>query len=154
MRCPNVRKILEEGQPEEAEVQAHLKSCRACAEVAAEWRLIRAGWRELREQKPPEIPWGFTERLRRRLEAAVQHPSEEFIEVAGRRMVYATLLLTLLVLLSLVVPSSGPLRARSRAEVLLARPPVVEVSEAAPIAPGALEAGWASRSGARGLAHK
>ncbi len=138
MRCRKVRKILEEGSHGDPHVQAHVKSCPACGESAAGWSVLRSGFRQLRREEPPEVSWGFAERLLRRLEVAVQRPSEELIEMAGRRIVYVTLLITLLVLVSLWAPSSRPRGAGGTAEVLVARPEMAEVSQEAPLGLGSL----------------
>ena len=45
----------------------------------------------------------------------------EFLERAGRRVVYATCVLALTLLLALALPSSGPLRGPTTAELYLAQ---------------------------------
>ena len=115
MRCEEVREVLEEWRAEELSpaVRAHLASCAACEQYAEDWRLARAGLRALAGEAVPEATIGFTARLARRLEEAggPGRWGAEFLEQAGRRFVYATLLVTLMMILALLLPSSGPLGA-------------------------------------------
>ena len=50
---------------------------------------------------------------------------QELLERAGRRMVYATLLVVLALVLALVVPTAGPVRAQASAELFPMEPAVV-----------------------------
>jgi hypothetical protein len=121
MRCDDVRIMLEEVRSENApdDVRTHLASCAECAEWWREWRLVSAGFKMLSREEVPEPSWGFPERVVRRLkDAAAAGRPAEFFERAGRRVVWATLVVTLTVVLSLVVPSSGPVRAASEPEYL------------------------------------
>ncbi len=131
MRCEEVREALEELRAEELSpsVRAHLASCAACEAFAADWRLARAGLRALAREPVPEATLGFAARLARRLEETGEAGrwGAEFLEQAGRRFVYATLLVTLMMLLALLVPASGPLGA-SEADLYPA------VAEAVPLA--------------------
>jgi hypothetical protein len=157
MRCQDVRKILEEGSHGNRQVEEHLRGCPGCAEVAGDWQILRSGFKALRLEEPPPASWGFAERLLRRLGAAAERPSEELMELAGRRIVYATLLITLLALLGLVVPSSGPLRAGRTAEVLVARPEIAAAGQEAPIGLGYLESvpsAWPGKAAAGGQPQK
>lgn len=75
--------------------------------------MLHAGLAAMREDEPPEPSVGFTSRLMRRLENA---PSEfqfgqQLIDQIGRRVVYATLMVALMLGLILALPSSGPLRS-------------------------------------------
>jgi hypothetical protein len=61
---------------------------------------------------------GFAERLVRQLGELGRAPSvAEFFERVGRRFVYATLALTFLTLLALALPSTGPVRGLSAADM-------------------------------------
>src|SRR3989442_15778311 len=114
MRCDEVRELLEELKTLElpAGVREHLAACAGCAAYARDWRLVRAGFVALAAEPVPEPSLGFAARLTRRLGEGVEgvKRTEQAFERAGRRMVYAALMLTLTVLLALVLPSSGPVR--------------------------------------------
>ena len=129
MRCEEVWTILEEEPTAELSppVREHLKVCRACAAYARDWRLVAAGLHELSREPVPEASWGFAARVVRRIEeaTAILRPRPEFVEQVGRRFVYATLMLTLVLLLGLLLPSSGPLRGPAATEYYLVRPEVV-----------------------------
>jgi len=87
---------------------------------------LRAGWEVLAREPAPEPMLGFRERLLRRLEEASRSgQAAEFLERAGRRVVWATLALALTLLLALVLPSQGPVRSAEAAELYLleAEPP-------------------------------
>jgi len=72
---------------------------------------MHAGLRALAEEAAPEASIGFVSRVLRRLETWEGKASRsEFFERVGRRFVYATLALTLALLLILVLPNSGPVR--------------------------------------------
>jgi len=63
------------------------------------------------EEAVPEASVGFAARLLRRLQEWEETGGRsEFFETVGRRFVYATLALTLVLLLSLVLPAYGPVR--------------------------------------------
>jgi anti-sigma factor RsiW len=133
MRCSKVRKEIEELR--EAEVPArfreHLAACAACAAYAKDWRLVQAGLRALAQEPVPEAAPGFAARVVRRWEALreASPKGEEFWEQAGRRFVYATLLLTVTTLLALFLPATGPLGAPTAAEVYFAGPEVAAVND-------------------------
>lgn len=130
MRCDVVRKMVEEGIELPAGIQAHLASCSACADYVRQWEFVRAGLVALRIEEPPPASLGFTERLIRRLERARadSQTGQQFIVEAGRRVVYATLLVALILILSLVLPSSGPWRTPQAAESILSEPEVATMS--------------------------
>jgi hypothetical protein len=130
MRCDVVRKMIEEGIEIPPGVQAHVASCAGCIEYNRRWELLRAGLVALRKEEPPEASLGFSERLVRRLEQARSNSQagQQFIVQAGRRMVYATLLVALMLILSLMLPSSGPLRTPQAAESILSQPEVATMS--------------------------
>ena len=144
MRCEEVREVVEEAKAKEfsARLQEHLAGCAACEAYARDWRLLRTGFRALAVEPVPEPSWGFTTRLLRRLEQ-VTEPSrgaEEFLERVGRRVVYGTFLLALMLLLALVLPSSGPLRGPGLAEVYRAQSEVA-MMESDPLFASELPAG-------------
>ena len=139
MRCEDVRTILEEVRGPDApeSVRTHLASCATCAEWWRDWRLLSAGFRALSRETVPEPSWGFPDRVVRRLQQATEAGSvaADLLEKAGRRVVWATLGVTLAVLLALVVPPSGPVRAANDPDNLLVQQqvastqtyPVVEI---------------------------
>lgn len=113
MRCETVRQTVEEGLARTPAVQVHIESCSGCKEYLGKWEMLQAGLVAMREDDPPEPSVGFTTRLMRRLENA---PSEfqfgqQLIDQIGRRVVYATLMVALMLGLILALPSSGPLRS-------------------------------------------
>ena len=79
---------------------------------------MRAGFRLLQREEAVEPSLGFAERLVRQLGEMGRAPTvADFFERVGRRFVYATLALTFLALLALRVPSTGPVRGLSAADI-------------------------------------
>ncbi len=122
MRCDDIREridaLWEGNQP--AEVGEHLAQCAACSRYLRDLRLVRSGLALWRQEAVPEPSLGFAERLVRQLGEVARAPSvADFFERVGRRVVYATLALTLLVLLGLALPSTGPVRGRGTADLLI-----------------------------------
>ncbi|HLY63555.1 MAG TPA: hypothetical protein VKV95_22685 [Terriglobia bacterium] len=114
MRCKDVQAILEAG-PEgvlSATIQEHLSACAGCREVRRDVWLMQAGFRSLAEDQPPQASLGFSARVARGLQSAVDSggATAEFFERIGRRFVLAGLLLTMSLILAFALPSSGPLR--------------------------------------------
>ncbi len=140
MRCEEVQKILEEFETRKLPgvVREHLARCSGCEAYARDWRLVRAGFRSLAEEQAPVASLGFAARLVRRLgEAAEQHCLESVgLERAGRRFLYAAALLTLTLLLSLVLPSSGPVRGPATADLYRAQTEVATAGNDPIFAPG------------------
>src|SRR5579859_2043608 len=102
MRCSKVSKQLEE--PESAgfaaPVRDHLSVCRSCRAEAENLKLLQAGFEALAQEAIPEVSVGFVARLMHRLDRAeLSDPAREFLERAGRRVLYASLALALTVLL-------------------------------------------------------
>ncbi|HUZ46715.1 MAG TPA: hypothetical protein VMW54_08760 [Terriglobia bacterium] len=130
MRCDVVRERIEESLELPARIKAHLQACSGCADYVRRWNLVQAGLVALAKEEPPQASLGFAERLVRRLESArgASQRRQQFIVEAGRRMVYATLLVALMLILGLVLPSSGPLRTPQAAESILAEPEVATMS--------------------------
>lgn len=123
MHCGEVKEILETGTGWTAALRQHLKDCAACATAARDAARLQAGFAVLRAEQTPEPSWGFAERVVRRLgQAAEQGFGQEFFERAGRRVVYATLVVTLMALLGLALPASGPLRGSSQPTALFSQP--------------------------------
>jgi hypothetical protein len=124
MRCEELRENLEAFETVElpAPAREHLASCPDCRGRVRDWRLARVGLGLLAEESVPELSVGFAARVVRRLEGVAEagRSSGEFLERAGRRFVYASLLLALTALLFLLLPSSGPLRAPSTADLYFA----------------------------------
>jgi hypothetical protein len=123
MRCEDVHRIIAEDWPEEipAAVREHLAGCPGCGALAREYGLVRAGFRALAAEPVPEPSWGFAVRVLRRLEESPVPEGEEFLERVGKRVVYASFLLALTLLLALALPSSGPLRGPTAADFYLAQ---------------------------------
>jgi len=154
MRCERARETLEDlGRAEvPAWVREHVASCAACQAWARDWRLIRAGLRLLAREPVPGASPGFAARLARKLEglAAEGARSGEFWERAGRQFVYATLVLALATLLALLLPSSGPLRGPTTAELYAAGPEAVTLGND-PIFPDELPANPTPAAGSLAL---
>jgi hypothetical protein len=114
MLCDDIRDrldVLWDGE-EPSEIREHLSACVSCRAYHRDLRLVRAGLRLWRQEEPPAPSLGFAERLVRQLGEMSKTPSvADFFERVGRRFVYATLAVTLLALLALAVPSTGPLQA-------------------------------------------
>ncbi len=143
MRCEEVRKTLLEGwlQDLAEPARTHLSGCPECRLYARDLGLLRGGFLALAREPVPEPSWGFAERLLRRLDesAATQTFAEEFFERVGRRVVYVAGTLALLLLLVLAVPSSGPLRDATAAELYWAQSDVASVGNDAGFSDESLE---------------
>jgi len=121
MDCKELRDLVSElwGGELPAEAREHLSKCVGCEALWRDARLVQAGFRALAEEAPPEPSLGFASRLVRRLqEWQDQGARSEFFETVGRRFVYATLALTLALLLSMALPTSGPVRGVAGADFL------------------------------------
>jgi hypothetical protein len=124
MRCEDARTMLVEAEGGErpAALREHVAVCPTCQAYANDVEALRIGFRALAAQAPPEPSWGFATRLVRRLaELEERSRSVDFLEQVGRRVVYAAGLLTLLLLLALVLPASGPLRGPTTSELYWAQ---------------------------------
>lgn len=128
MRCDAVRQIVEEGMDRPPAVAAHLESCSGCKEYVRKWETLRAALIALRSEDAPEPSIGFTTRVMRRLEDTPADPSQQFIDQIGRRVVYATLMVALMLLLVLLLPSSGPYRSSGISQSVLVQPQVAMLS--------------------------
>jgi len=131
MRCDIVRQmVVEEGVERPTAIQAHLESCSDCKEYLRQWEIIRAGFFALRESEVPEPSIGFATRVIRRLEDASTEiqTGQQFVDQIGRRFVYGTLMVALMLLLALVIPSSGPFRSSGISESILAQAQVATLS--------------------------
>ncbi len=114
MKCGQARKVLtseERGSLAEA-VQEHLATCAECRMYAAEVARLAEGMRFLALDPVPEPSIGFCERLIRSLERQVNAPAD-FLEYAGQRVVFASLLLVFFLLLAMTISSSGPFRQKT-----------------------------------------
>jgi len=121
MGCEEIRDLVVEqwGGELPAEVREHLSRCAGCEVFWRDVRRIQAGFRVLAEEAAPEASLGFASRLVRRLHDWQEVGARrEFFETVGRRFVYATLALTLAMLLSLALPTSGPVRGVAGADFL------------------------------------
>jgi hypothetical protein len=121
MDCKEIRDLVSDlwGGGLSAEAREHVSKCAGCAGFLRGARLAQAGLRALAEEPVPEASLGFASRLLRRLhEWEEKGARSQFFETVGRRFVYATLALTLALLLSLVLPTSGPVRGVAGADFL------------------------------------
>jgi hypothetical protein len=121
MDCKEIRNLVSElwGGELPAEAREHLSKCAGCEVFWRDARLVQAGFRALAEEAVPEASLGFASRLLRRLQEWEEKGARsEFFETVGRRFVYATLALTLALLLSLALPTSGPVRGVAGADFL------------------------------------
>ncbi len=114
MRCAKVQRAVEEAGEAQLSGPArrHLEACTACQNYAREFGRLTTGFRLLGQENEPELSWGFSERVLRRLrdEVRARESSRQFLEAAGRRVVFATLFLGLTLLMAMVLPASGPVR--------------------------------------------
>jgi len=120
MRCDDVRDRLDDLWEGEggAEVRQHLTQCASCARYHRDLRLVGAGLRLLKHEEAVEPSLGFAERLVRQLGEMSKAPSvADFFEHVGRRFVYASLVMTFLALLALALPSTGPVRGLTAADI-------------------------------------
>jgi hypothetical protein len=129
MRCKDFQERLDElweGTPA-PEVRRHPAECKECGQYVRDMQVVRSGFGLLKRESAPEPSLGFSERLIRRLGELSEAPRvSSFFELVGRRFVYATLVLTLLVLLALALPSAGPIRGIAATDVL---PPAAETAQ-------------------------
>ncbi len=102
-----------------AEAREHLSKCAGCEVFWRDSHLVQAGFGALAEEAAPEASLGFASRLVRRLQEWEETGARsEFFETIGRRFVYATLALALALLLSLALPTTGPVRGVAGADFL------------------------------------
>ncbi|MGH9445382.1 MAG: hypothetical protein ACRD3O_06625 [Terriglobia bacterium] len=114
MRCKDVREMLVETRRENlpSGVREHLDHCSDCQSDAVGQLWLAGGMMFLAQESVPEPSIGFSTRVLRRIEDE-REESAKFLERAGRRVVYATLVLVFFLLLAMIVPSSGPVRRNS-----------------------------------------
>ena len=126
MKCSEVREacLQADGGAVPPDMREHLKKCLGCEAYQRDLEMLRAGWKALRLEPPPEASTGFAARLRSRLEreGEARWTAATFLEGVGRRFVYAALMLAVVLLLAVVAPSTGPVRADRSAETYLAQP--------------------------------
>lgn len=130
MRCDAARQVLEEGLERPPAVQVHVNSCSDCKEYLRHWEMLHSGLVALQEEIPPEPTIGFTTRLMRRLENAPVDLrfGQQFVDQIGRRVVYASLMVALMLMMLLMLPSSGPYRSPGISESVLVRAQVAALS--------------------------
>jgi len=113
-----------------AAIQEHLDACSDCRAYGRALELVSMGFRALRGEEAPEVPevpevpeasLGFATRLVRRLGEAAGAAAPDFFERAGRRVVLATLVLTVTLLLVLAWPAAGPLRGGAAMDLAMAQ---------------------------------
>lgn len=129
MRCEEFRETIEETRSREASaaLREHLGQCATCAEYVRDWQTVRAGLDLLLVEPAPEPMLGFGARVLRRLEESTSALAsrDELLERAGKRMVYAASFVVLALVLALVLPTSGPVRAQASTELFPTEPAVV-----------------------------
>ena len=129
MRCGKVRKGLLEVPAAllPAEFTRHVEACPDCANYDRDWQQLRTGLSAIAAEPVPEPTIGFSGRLLRRLQEATgdEWAVEVFLERVGRRFVSVALLATLLLVLALLVPRSGPVNSISAADSDPGRPEAV-----------------------------
>jgi len=129
MRCKEFRETIEDTPSRQASaaLREHLGRCAACAEYARDWQTVRTGLDLLWMEPAPEPMLGFAGRVLRRLEefTSARSSREEMLERAGRRMLYATSFVVLALVLMLVLPPTGPVRAQASTELFPAEPAVM-----------------------------
>ncbi len=128
MRCDAVRQIVEEGMNMPPAVAAHVESCSGCKGYLRKWETLRGALIALRAEDPPEPSIGFTTRVMHRLEDNPAELGQQFIDQIGRRVVYATLMVALMLLLVLMLPPSGPYRSSGISESVLVQAQVASLS--------------------------
>lgn len=124
MRCEEARAAMIEGESGEgpSTLRAHVAVCASCQAYARDLEGLRTGFRALAAQSATEPSWGFAARVLRRLDEVEESSrGADFLEQVGRRVVYAAGLLTLLLLLALGLPASGPLRGPTTTELYWAQ---------------------------------
>ena len=120
MRCEDFRERLDEWWEVDASAEArgHLAQCSDCAARFRDLRLLRAGMRLWRQEAAPEPTLGFADRLVRQLGELAQAPGfTDFFERAGKRFVYAALVLTFVAILAMALPATGPVRGLNVADI-------------------------------------
>lgn len=143
MRCDAVRQTIEEGLKRSAVVEAHVESCAACREYLRKWEIVHAGLVALRAEEPPDPSLGFTTRLMRRLEdgSSDLRLGQQFFDQIGKRFVYASLMVALMVLLILALPSSGPLRSSGVPQSVLVQAQMATLSNEQVLGVGGIGSG-------------
>ncbi len=115
MRCEETRRLLEDlaGDQLPESAREHLRTCLACQAYERDWRLVRAAYRVLSGEPVPNASAGFVVRLTRRLaEGSLRRrAAAQFWELVGRRVIWVGSLLALTVVMSLMLPPSGPWRS-------------------------------------------
>ena len=121
MRCDDVRDRLDDlwDGGETAEVShEHLTQCAACASYHRDLRLGARGLPPIAVRRGRRALTGICRALGPPTGRTEQRASvADFFERVGRRFVYATLALTFLALLALALPSTGPVRGLSAADM-------------------------------------
>src|ERR1043166_5554272 len=97
MDCKETQQLLDAGLEIPALAREHLGRCPSCRSYAENERLLREGFKALAQEPVPELSVGFSARLLRRLEqtAGRMDPARDFLERAGKRVVYAGLVLAM-----------------------------------------------------------
>src|SRR5487761_165290 len=118
MRCEKAQEWMEEAGEAalSGTARRHFEVCAACQSYAQDANELSAGLRLLAQELGPSPSWGFTARVLRQLGEipARRLAASQLFENAGRRVVFATLLLIATLFLAMILPSSGPLRQRQQ----------------------------------------
>ena len=143
MRCDEVRRTIEEtwGEEQSKVVLDHLAQCADCRSLAQRADRLALGFRVMAAEATPEPSWGFASRVVRRAEEVQRSETavEEFFLRVGRRVVYATCVLAVTLLLALVLPASGPFRGPATGELYFAQVESARAGNAAVFMGEALE---------------
>jgi hypothetical protein len=120
MRCDDVRTHLDElwGAELPPEVNSHLGDCSVCAACYRDLLLLREGLELWKSDDAPAPSVGFAARVVRSLRDDVKAPAvADFFELVGRRFVAATFALVLLAVLAFTLPTYGPVKSLSAADI-------------------------------------
>ncbi|HLI34289.1 MAG TPA: hypothetical protein VKW70_04525 [Terriglobia bacterium] len=134
MRCGRIQKLLEEkGEAGLSPTdRQHVEACPDCRLYARDWSMLAQGLKFIAQEPAPEPSWGFSARLLRRLNeeggSGILHP--EFYENAGRRVIFATLVLVFTLLLAMALPASGPVRHKPNVDTYWPQPEVLATRNA------------------------
>lgn len=118
MRCDDVRDRLDTlwDAALPPEVKAHVAECASCSAYHRDMLMLHGGLGLWKQDEAPAPSVGFAQRLVRQL-ASKPPAIADFLERVGRRFVFATLALVLFAVLAFSIPSTGPLRSLSAADL-------------------------------------
>jgi hypothetical protein len=118
MHCDDVRDRLDTlwDAALPPEIGAHLAECASCSAYHRDMLMLHDGLGLWKRDEAPAPSVGFAQRVVRQLRS--QPPAiADFLELVGRRFVFGTLALVLFAVLAFSIPSTGPLRSLSAADL-------------------------------------